>query len=141
MGRVRSNVVVAGQSFWALFDSGARNTYVVEEVASLLPTFAMARSQPVALGGRVHRVERACHLSCEIEGFPVEVDAWVLPEIGADEQGKRIEILLGALAMQQWGIALIPQDERLDMTHYPKEFVEFGEMDSHIRESGSLRSG
>jgi hypothetical protein len=128
MGRVRSNVIVAGQSFWALFDSGARNTYVVEEVASLLLTFPMARPEPVALAGRVHTVERGCNLTCLIDGFTVEVRARVLPEIGVDEQGKRIEILLGALAMQEWGIALIPQEERLDMTHYPREFVEFCEM-------------
>jgi hypothetical protein len=121
-------VVVGGQSFWALFDTGARNTYVVEEVASLLLTFPTARPGPVALGGRVHRVERGCILSCLIEGFSVEVDAYVLPDIGIDEQGKRIDILFGALAMQKWGIAPIPQEERLDMTHYPREFVEFQEL-------------
>ena len=127
MGRVRENIIVAGQSFWALFDTGATNTYVVEEVSSLLPTFPMARTRPVALAGRVHQVEQGCILSCEIKGFSVEVHAWVLPEIGVDEQGKRIEILFGALAMQQWGIAPIPKEERLDMTHYPWEFVEFCE--------------
>lgn len=125
MGRVRGDVLVAGQRFWALFDSGARNTYVVEEVASLLLTFPVARPQPAALGGRVHRVEQGCILSCEVEGLFVEVEAWVLPEIGTDEQGERIEILFGALAMQKWGIALIPQEERLDMTHYSREFIEF----------------
>ncbi len=30
-----------------------------------------------------------------------------------------------ALAMQQWGIRLVSEEERLDLTHYPKEFVEF----------------
>ena len=45
MGRVRSNVVIEGDSFWALFDTGARNTYVVEEVASRLPTFLLGRAE------------------------------------------------------------------------------------------------
>jgi len=27
--------------------------------------------------------------------------------------------------MQQWGIRLIPDEERLDLSHYPEEFVEF----------------
>jgi len=27
--------------------------------------------------------------------------------------------------MQQWGIRLIPEQEKLDMSHYPEEFVEF----------------
>jgi hypothetical protein len=32
---------------------------------------------------------------------------------------------VGKLAMQQWGIRPVPDEERLDLTHYPKEFVEF----------------
>jgi hypothetical protein len=30
--------------------------------------------------------------------------------------------------MQQWSIHPIPVEERLDMTHFPKEFVEFSEI-------------
>jgi hypothetical protein len=125
MGRVRANVVTGGNTFWALFDTGARNTYVVEEVASRLPTSSMDNQEPVALGGKIHRVDKLCLLSCLVEGLPIHVHARVLPEIGTDEDGRRIEVLLGALAMQEWGIAPIPQEERLDMTHYPREFVEF----------------
>ena len=60
MGRVRSNVTVGGRPFWALFDTGAVNTYVVEEVASMLLTVPWERGEPVALGGRVQRVEKLC---------------------------------------------------------------------------------
>ena len=49
----------------------------------------------------------------------------VIDEIGKDEDGKPIEILFGALAMQQWGIRPVPDQEKLDMSHYPEEFVEF----------------
>ena len=42
-----------------------------------------------------------------------------------DEEGKPIEVLFGALAMKQWGIRLNPAEEKLDLSHYPKEFVEF----------------
>jgi len=49
----------------------------------------------------------------------------VIDEIGKDENGTPIEILFGALAMQQWGIRLLPDEERLDLSHYPREFVEF----------------
>ena len=49
----------------------------------------------------------------------------VLDKIGLDEEGKPIEVLFGALAMQEWGIRLIPEHEKLDMSHYPTEFVEF----------------
>lgn len=125
MGRVRRNVLVGENAFWALFDTGARNTYVVEAVAALLPTVALETQEPVALAGRVHQVDKICLLSCLVEGLPIHLEARVLPEIGMDEQGQRIDVLLGALAMQQWGITPIPREERLDMTHYPREFVEF----------------
>jgi len=49
----------------------------------------------------------------------------VIKDIGKDEDGKPIEILFGALAMQQWGIRLLPAEEKLDLSHYPEEFVEF----------------
>ncbi len=49
----------------------------------------------------------------------------VIDEIGNDESGTRIEILFGALAMQQWGIRPIPDEEKLDLSHYPDEFLEF----------------
>ena len=49
----------------------------------------------------------------------------VLDEIGKDEEGKPIEVLFGALAMQQWGIRPIPGKATLDMSHYSKDFLEF----------------
>jgi hypothetical protein len=49
----------------------------------------------------------------------------VIDRIGKDEGGKEIEALFGTLAMQQWCIRLILEQEKLDLTHYPTEFVEF----------------
>ena len=125
MGRVRANVVVAERDCWTLFDTGARNTYVVQDLTLLLPTFESERVEPVSLGGEVHRVTKKCWLTCLVEGLPISTHARVLDEIGTDEEEKRIEILIGALAMQEWGIRPLPDEERLDMTHYPKEFIEF----------------
>jgi len=125
MGRVRTHVVVAGRHYWTLFDGGARNTYIVQDLTSLLPTFDLEKPEPVSLGGRVHEVTKECRLTCLVEGLPVRTHARVLEEIGTDEEGERVEILIGALAMQEWGIRPIPDEERLDMSHYPKEFIEF----------------
>ncbi len=47
MGRVRANVVVAERNCWTLFDTGARNTYVVQDIASLLPIFELERVESV----------------------------------------------------------------------------------------------
>lgn len=77
MGRIREMVKVNGSEFWTMFDTGARNTYVVPAVARLLTTSESPR--------------------------PIR----------------------SALGMQQWGIRPVPDEERLDMSHYPEEFVEF----------------
>lgn len=125
MGRVKANISIDGQDYWTLFDGGAINTYVVEDIASRLPTFESERPEPVALGGKTHSITRKCLLTCLVEGFPIQTLARVLKEIGEDEKGKRIEVLIGSLTMEEWGITPIPKEKRLDMTHYPREFVEY----------------
>lgn len=125
MGRIREYIEVDGKKCWTLFDSGARNTYVVPEVAALLTTTKLAEPFRSALGGRVQKTSQGAWLNAKVQGHNLFTNAMVIDEIGEDEDGKPIEVLFGALAMQQWGIRLVPAEERLDLTHYPKEFVEF----------------
>jgi len=125
MGRVRTAIEVDGTKFWTLFDTGARNTYVVPAVARLLKTGPTTATFRTALGGAVRETNTHAVLDARIEGRPISTFAWVIDDIGRDEDGKNIEILFGALAMQQWGVRPIPDEERLDMTHYSKDFVEF----------------
>ncbi len=116
---------VDGRRCWTLFDTGARNTYVIPSVAQLLKTSPTPRTIRTALGGGVKETNTEAALHAEIEGHSVSTYALVLEEIGKDEEGKPIEILFGALAMQQWGIRPVPDEEKLDLSHYPEEFVEF----------------
>jgi aspartyl protease len=125
MGRIKQAIRIDGRQCWTLFDTGARNTYVISSVAELLKTSPTAAPIRTALGGTVKETHTAALLEAQIEGKPISTHALVINEIGNDEDGKPIEILFGALAMQQWGIRLIPAEERLDLTHYPEEFVEF----------------
>jgi len=125
MGRIRKNIDIEDRNYWALFDSGARNTYIVRDIAINLPMFKLKKPQLVNLGGKLHNVLNDCRVECIIDGFNILTHARVLEEIGTDEDGKRIEILIGALTMQEWGIRLNIEEENLDMSHYPKEFIEF----------------
>ena len=125
MGRVREMMKVDGRECWTLFDTGARNTYVVPAVADVLLTSEIPHPIRTALGGSVKETTRTALLQAEIEGHLISTHAMVIDEIGNDEDGRRIEILFGALAMQQWGIRPVPDEERLDLSHYPEEFVEF----------------
>ena len=125
MERMRQTIKVDGQQCWTLFDTGARNTYVIPSVAQALKTSKMPRAFRTALGGEVRETNTSAILEAEIEGHPISTHALVINEIGKDENGTPIEILFGALAMQQWGIRPVPDEERLDLSHYPEEFVEF----------------
>ncbi|HEY3134757.1 MAG TPA: hypothetical protein VGL29_01785 [Blastocatellia bacterium] len=125
MGRIRQMIDIHGRESWTLFDSGARNTYIIPDVASVLVTSDLAEPFRTALGGEVRETTKTALLEGKLEGLPISTHAMVIDEIGQDDDGKPIEILFGALAMQQWGIRLIPEKEKLDLSHYPKEFVEF----------------
>lgn len=118
-------IKVSGRDCCTLFDPGARNTYVVSEVASRLTTSRIEHPFRSALGGEVKQTSETALLEGEVEGKRISTHAMVIDEIGNDENGTRIEILFGALAMQQWGIRLIPEQEKLDLSHYPEEFLEF----------------
>ena len=125
MGRIKQPIKVDGRECWTLFDTGARNTYVTSTVAKGLKTSVKPRTIRTALGGEIKETNTAAILEAEIEGHPISTHALVIDEIGKDENGTPIEILFGALAMQQWGIRPVPDEERLDLSHYPQEFVEF----------------
>ena len=98
---------------------------MIPSVAQILKTSKMLHAFRTALGGEVKETNTSAILEAEIEGHPIATHALVIDEIGKDENGKPIEILFGALAMQQWGIRPVPDEERLDLTNYPEEFVEF----------------
>ncbi len=125
MGRIRQAIQVRGRDFWTLFDSGARNSYIVPAVAALVPTSKIDQPFRSRLGGSVKEAKEMAHLDALVEGRRMSFHAMVIDDIGTDENGDPIEILFGALAMQQWGIRLIPEQEKLDLTHYPEEFLEF----------------
>jgi hypothetical protein len=116
---------VRGHDHWTLFDSGARNTYVVPAVAARLSTTELPHPAYTKLGGETKAFSQVAVLVGEIDGKAFHTEAMVLDSIGADDEDKPIDILFGALAMQQWGIRLVPEKEDIDLSHYPTVFVEF----------------
>jgi hypothetical protein len=139
MGRIYRPFVVGKNKFHCLFDSGARNTFVTPRVAASLHREKLARPHRSALGGKISRISEACILAGTIERRSVETMALVIPAIGEDEMGREIDILFGALAMQQWSIRLVLDEERLDMSHYPTTFVEFREVTPATQRARSPR--
>jgi len=125
MGRIREMMTIDGRQCWTLFDTGVRSTYVVSAVAGKLGKMATFHPIRTALGGSVKESTCTALLQAEVQGRPVSTHALVVEEIGKDEDGRRIEILFGALALRQWGIRPVPEEGRLDLSHYPEQFAEF----------------
>lgn len=124
VGRIKRDVVVDGDRFWTLFDAGAVNTYVTEEVASRCPSLPSPRIEGVRLGGQTHQPQRLCFFACLVEGLQMHGR----PSHPGDRKRRRrspIQILLEALTMREWRIIPVPQEERLELTNYPHPFVEF----------------
>src|SRR5205807_6452478 len=109
MGRIRQHIKVNGKKCWTLFDTGARNTHVVPGVAAHLATIKLPKAFKSALGGGTKKATQGAILNADIEGHKISTHAMVVEEIGNDEDDQPIEILFGALAMQQWGIRLVPE--------------------------------
>jgi len=87
-------IKVNGRECWTLFDTGARNTYVVHSVSSLLITSKIKKPFRTAIGGQVKETTKTAILEAEIEGRRISTHAMVIDEIGNDENGTPIEILL-----------------------------------------------
>ena len=60
-----------------------------------------------------------------VEGHALEFLANVVSEIGPDEDGRPLDVLFGALAMQLWNIKLDLKNEALDFSHFTPDFVEY----------------
>jgi hypothetical protein len=125
VGRIREMIMVDGRECRTLFDTGARGTYVVPGVADMLLASETHHPIRTGLGGSVKEVKKRALLEAEVGGRFISTNAMAVDEIGTDEDGRPIEILFAALAMQQWEIRLAPDEEKLDLSHYSDEFVEF----------------
>ena len=48
--------------------------------------------------------------------------------MGLDEQNKGIDMLFGATEMQRWNIKVDPKEEKLDLSGFREEFIEYSEV-------------
>jgi hypothetical protein len=122
MLRVRDFIDVKGRKCWALFDMGARNTYIVPEIAALLVKTQLERPFHFTTGREVREVRQAAILDAEVKGCKISTHAFVIDEISKDKDGRPIEVLFGHLAMSQWCIRI--HSGEVDLSPYSKH-VEF----------------
>ena len=123
MARTFREMEIEGRSAFVLFDMGSLRSYVQKEFMSKI----MWKTIPlrVGLGGRYFEVDEACTLNCAIDGLGFDIEAHPVGDLG-EERGRRIDAIIGALAMEKWGLIPNPKTGEIDLTVLRKrEFIEY----------------
>jgi hypothetical protein len=89
----------------------------------------------VGLGGKTRKIKEWCFVQEGIKGNPFHLISWVIEDLGQDEKGREIELLFGATDMQVWNIQMDLEKEKLDLSRFRKEFIEYNSV-NHGRRSG-----
>jgi hypothetical protein len=129
MGRVYEFVKVNDKQLNTLFDSGAIRSYIarkaVEEIG--LKIEKLKDTFEVGLCGKLQKIDEYCVVQGDIRGNPFNLISWVVEELGRDEKNRKIDLLFGVTDMQVWNIHIDIEKERLDLSKFRKEFIEYKE--------------
>ena len=123
MTRIVKDVNVNGRTLRALFDTGSRRSYVRAEFRP--PTTRKVSPITVGLAGLVRQLDERSDFTARIDDLEFDITAYMVDELGETEHG-RLDLLVGALTMEEWYIKLDPQKGDLDLSGLRKrEFTEF----------------
>lgn len=126
MARLIRPVQINGRDARALFDTGAISSYIRANLARSHPRIRLRKPVKVGLGGQVLNLRTICLVEVELEGYPFDFEAYPVGRLGRDETGREIDMLIGALAMEKWGLTLDPRTGRIDLRRLKKrEFTEY----------------
>jgi hypothetical protein len=125
MTRIVKTIEVEDKEVLALFDTGAVHTYIQRNLAEGVPRRSIVKRFKVALGTKEIEVDEFCLIHGRIEGLDFDTKAVPVDEIGKIN-GKDLDVLIGALTMEEWEIIPNPKDATLDLSGLRRrEFTEF----------------
>ena len=123
MSRIVKEIGVEGRQLRALFDTGSLRSYVKAEFRP--PATRRVSPITVGLGGTVRQLDERCDFTARIDGLEFDITAYVVEELGETEHGP-LDLLVGALTMEEWYIKLDPQQGELDLSGLRRrEFTEY----------------
>jgi len=125
MGRIYDTIHSNSKSLYALFDTGAVHNYVTKKAARELSINQLPEPFTVGIGGETRSIHEACFIYGELQNERLFCWALVVEELGLDEQNKEVDMLFGATEMQGWNIRINPREDRLDLSGFRKEFIEY----------------
>jgi len=123
--RIFKEIEIEGNRALALFDTGALHTYISSRLLTGVPIRKLSTPYKVALGGRVFQVKEHCSIEGKIEGLEFHTEVIPIDEVG-EANGKVVDVLIGALTMEEWEIIPNPKNGTLDLSGLKRrEFTEF----------------
>jgi len=123
--RIVEEIEIEGKKANALFDTGSIHTYVSRRLLEGVPIRTISEPYKVALGGRIIEVTDYCSIEGRIEGLVFHTEVIPIDEVGRVD-GKVVDVLIGALTMEEWEIIPNPKDATLDLSGLRRrEFTEF----------------
>jgi hypothetical protein len=123
--RIVKEIEIAGKTALALFDTGSLHTYVALRLLEGVPSQTLRHPYKVALGGRVIEVSVHCLVDGTIEGLEFMTSAVPVDKVGKVD-GKEVDVIIGALTMEEWEIIPNPKEGSLDLSGLRRrEFTEF----------------
>jgi hypothetical protein len=124
MTRTFKEIEIEGKKAYVLFDTGSIRSYIRKEFASEFKR--KITPFDVGLGGHIYRITEVCLIECSIEGLPFDIEAHPVEELGFDERKRKIDAIIGALAMEKWALTPNPKTGEIDLTALKKrEFTEY----------------
>ncbi|MEW5766489.1 MAG: retropepsin-like aspartic protease [bacterium] len=123
--RILKEIEIEGKKANALFDTGSIHTYVSSRLLEGVPIRILSKPYKVALGGRVIEIKEHCSIQGRIEGLDFHTEVIPIDEVGRVD-GKVVDVLIGALTMEEWEIIPNPKDATIDLSGLKRrEFTEF----------------
>ena len=124
MSRTFVEIEIEGKKAYALFDTGSMRSYIRKEFASEVKR--KVTPFDVELGGRIYRITEVCLIKCAIEGLSFDIEAHPVGDLGFDEKKRRIDAIIGVLAMEKWALIPNPKTGEIDLTALKKRaFTEY----------------
>jgi len=123
--RIVKKIEIEGRKVKALFDTGSLHSYISRRFLEGVPIRILSMPYKVALGGKIIKVKEFCSVEGKIEGLVFHTEVIPIEKVGKVD-GKIVDVLIGALTMEEWEIIPNPKDGTLDLSGLKRrEFTEF----------------
>jgi hypothetical protein len=125
MSRVIKTIEIEGKPAVALFDTAAFNTYVARSHLKGVPRRKVKRLYEISLGGSAIVVRKNAVVNGKIEGLDVSTMVVPIASLGKAD-GHTLDVIIGAITMEQWEITVNPKDGSLGLEGLRRrEFTEY----------------